>query len=140
MWQTRLLFTPRGGRWWATRLPLIDARVRAGRIEQAGYGKKERSRQRRRRRPGTTKDERGKKYLQTHGPSTQPIIDMAPTYTRSSISWVPTVACGVLQDSSERPNALQLLVADFDWFAPRSACRRQLASLDEGEPLTDVHG
>jgi hypothetical protein len=46
------------------------------------------------------------------------VLLAAPSYKRVPISWIPTVACGVLRHlPRERPNA-RLLLADFDWLPP----------------------
>lgn len=79
-------------------------------------------------------------FCKLSDPLLSQVIAMAPTYTRSPISWVPTVACGVLQRLiQERPNA-QLLVADFDWLpAPDrlvAGAPARISRWAEGEPLT----
>jgi hypothetical protein len=67
------------------------------------------------------------------------VLDIAPTYKRAPLSWVPTVACGVLQRLiQERPNA-QLLMADFDWLPPPDRliadAPARISHWAEGEPL-----
>jgi hypothetical protein len=79
-------------------------------------------------------------FCKLSDPLLSKVLDMAPTYTRTPISWVPTVACGVLQRLiQERPNA-QLLMADFDWLpAPDrldADAPARLSHWAEGEPLT----
>jgi hypothetical protein len=79
-------------------------------------------------------------FCKLSDPLLSQVINAAPAYTRSPISWVPTVACGVLQRLiQERPNA-QLLVADFDWLpAPDrlvAGAPARLSHWAESEPLT----
>jgi SAM-dependent MidA family methyltransferase len=52
-------------------------------------------------------------------PLLQSVLQSAPTYMKGgSVLWIPSVACGVLQQLvQERPRA-QLVVADFDWLPP----------------------
>jgi hypothetical protein len=126
-------------------LPHDKIRVRAGRdIEQAEVRQRKNGKAIKAETTtlGTAKDgDLGEElFCKLSDPLLSKVIDMAPTYTRSSISWVPTVACGVLQRLiQERPNA-QLLVADFDWLpAPDRLLADAPARLSrwaEGEPLT----
>jgi hypothetical protein len=127
-------------------LPHDKIRVRAGRdIEQAEVRQRKNGRSLKAETSSTSRtatdgDLGEEVFCKLSDPLLSQVIDMAPTYTRSSISWVPTVACGVLQRLiQERPNA-QLLVADFDWLpAPDrlvADAPARLSRLAEGEPLT----
>jgi hypothetical protein len=120
-------------------LPHDKIRVRAGRgIEQAEV--RQRKNGKALKAETTEGDLEEEVFCKLSDPLLSQVIDMAPTYTRSPISWVPTVACGVLQRLiQERPNA-QLLVADFDWLpAPdrlAAGAPARLSRWAEGEPLT----
>jgi hypothetical protein len=127
-------------------LPHDKIRVRAGRdIEQAEVRQRKKGKALKAETSSTlaaAKDgDLGEEvFCKLSDPLLSQVIDMAPTYTRTPISWVPTVACGVLQRLvQERPNA-QLLVADFDWLpAPDRLVANAPARLSrwaEGEPLT----
>jgi hypothetical protein len=127
-------------------LPHDKIRVRAGRdIEQAEVRQKKNGKALKAETSSTSRiakdgDLEEEVFCKLSDPLLSQVVDMAPTYTRSPISWVPTVACGVLQRViQERPNA-QLLVADFDWLpAPDRLAANAPARLSrwaEGEPLT----
>jgi hypothetical protein len=80
-------------------------------------------------------------------PLLQRVLERAPTFgKRGSVSWVPTVACGVLESLWQSRPQSHLLVADFDWLPPPdipqshsdsntfTPARRALRPAD-GEPL-----
>jgi Putative S-adenosyl-L-methionine-dependent methyltransferase len=74
------------------------------------------------------------------------VLKLAPEYAMSSVlSWVPTVACGVLHRlHKERPNAT-LALADFDWLPTPDLTRAQgekrISIWAAGEPIvTDMKG
>lgn len=74
------------------------------------------------------------------------VLKLAPsTYTRSSmITWIPSVACGVLHRlHQERPNST-IMMADFDWLPPpdlRDETQESLSVWAPGEPIiTDMKG
>ena len=75
------------------------------------------------------------------------ILKLAPEYTMSSVlSWIPTVACGVLHRLyKERPNST-LMFADFDWLPPPELTKEQgekqrTSIWAPGEPIvTDMDG
>jgi hypothetical protein len=108
-------------------LPHDKIRVRSGRpIEQAEV---------RRRKNGTSEE----LFTKLSDSLLQQVVELAPAFTREPLSWVPTVACGVLQRLiKERPNA-QLLVADFDWLPPPDRlladAPNRLSQWADGEPL-----
>jgi SAM-dependent MidA family methyltransferase len=61
-------------------------------------------------------------FVPLSDPLLKQVLQSSPTYYRRSrgapVVWIPTVACGVLQQLVlERPQA-QLLIADFDWLPP----------------------
>jgi SAM-dependent MidA family methyltransferase len=61
-------------------------------------------------------------FVPLSDPLLKEVLQSSPTYYRRSrgapVVWIPTVACGVLQQLVlERPEA-QLLIADFDWLPP----------------------
>lgn len=92
-------------------LPHDKIKVRAGRhLEQAEV---------RRRKDGKKGSDRSEEvFSKLSDPLLQRIVELAPTYTREPLSWVPTVAGGVFERIvKDRPNA-QLLLADFDWLPP----------------------
>ncbi|CAB9499355.1 Conserved hypothetical protein [Seminavis robusta] len=75
------------------------------------------------------------------------ILKLAPEYTRTSVlTWIPTVACGVLHRlHQERPNST-LMFADFDWLPPPDLTKEQglakrTSTWAAGEPIvTDMDG
>lgn len=72
------------------------------------------------------------------------VLSVAPTYRRRprgvAVAWVPSVACGVLQQlANERPLA-HVALADFDWLpAPDKLSpdsKERNSQWGEGEPIT----
>lgn len=72
------------------------------------------------------------------------VIDLVPSYLVNQYpTWIPTVACGVIEHvASQRPN-WRLVMADFDWLPPPdirlasgpSKRQRPSAEWARGEPL-----
>lgn len=71
-------------------------------------------------------------------------VQMVPSYIKQIPSWIPSVACGVLDHLiSQRPN-LGVVLADFDWLpAPHilETETRRTSEWADGEPIiTDMDG
>jgi hypothetical protein len=121
-------------------LPHDKVRVRSGLVEQAELqletdGEDSGD-------PQASTEEAGETYQEVFRPLSdgllKSVIRAAPSYRRSAISWIPTVACGVLERlARERPEAA-LLLADFDWLPPPdriAEARPRISSWADGEPL-----
>lgn len=74
------------------------------------------------------------------------VVRAVPSYAQTFPSWIPTVACGVLEHvGKQRPN-LSIVLADFDWLpAPDldvdSDNSKRSSTWAEGEPIiTDMVG
>ena len=85
------------------------------------------------------------KFVRLSDPLLSEVLKVAPTtYTRSStITWIPSVACGVLHRlHQERPNS-SLMFADFDWLPPPDLTehnQERVSSWAPGEPIiTDMN-
>jgi hypothetical protein len=79
-------------------------------------------------------------FVPLSDPLLRSIITTAPIYTRTTISWVPTVACGALAQIAKcRPNA-SILAADFDELPlPDENMAEPIAKPAQGEPIvTDM--
>lgn len=82
-------------------------------------------------------------FVPLSDPLLSEVLKVAPTtYTRSStITWIPSVACGVLHRlHQERPNST-LMFADFDWLPPPDVTEQErVSSWAPGEPIiTDMN-
>lgn len=90
----------------------------------------------------------GDKLKETFVPLVDPllarVIQAVPAFAKPYPTWIPTVACGILEHViQQRPN-LGLAFADFDWLpAPdlMAETPSRLTSWGEGEPIiTDMQG
>ena len=73
------------------------------------------------------------------------VLNVVPSYVQAHPTWVPTVACGMLECiGNQRPNS-SIVLADFDWLpAPElssASISARLSTWAEGEPIvTDMDG
>jgi hypothetical protein len=72
------------------------------------------------------------------------VVQTVPSYAQTFPSWIPSVACGVLEHvGKQRPNS-SIILADFDWLpAPDldvdSNNSKRASAWAEGEPIvTDM--
>jgi hypothetical protein len=86
------------------------------------------------------------KFVPLSDPLLARVVRTVPSYGQTFPSWIPTVACGVLEHvGKQRPNS-SIVLADFDWLpAPDldvdSDKSKRSSTWAEGEPLvTDMEG
>jgi len=77
------------------------------------------------------------------------VLNSVPSYQRTiSPTWIPTVACGLLQHILAKRKQCAIVFADFDWLPPpdlddrhSSSHPQRVSALAEGEPIvTDMQG
>lgn len=78
-------------------------------------------------------------FVPLSDPLLEHILEMAPTTATRGPSWLPTIACGLLEKLAQERCQSHLLVADFDWLPPpdnlKPNSRHRLSTWAQGEPL-----